>query len=238
MSFLRFLRDELRRMGVNGRMDSYRRPDFDDQPLSIGRALREAGVERDLIQNLANFGSEMRTRAINGERISWDSEDSFYTYLDGLVSTLVATESRQITRRVMSQIDSDFAEPVKVLADKLPDELGVSKKRLLDAVESFRGGQKEESALFTRQAWEACVNFGISKLPPKRGLDSLTKKTEYVLESLAMQDKSKSINHVKNLFEGRFLHVLDSSEKVPDPELPFYIALTTGFVHLVASWLA
>jgi hypothetical protein len=238
LSFLKFLRGEFKREGLTGRLNDYRRPDFDDQLLSIGRALREAGVERDLIQNLMNFGAEMRTKSLNGEVVTAESQDSFYVYFEGLVSRLVAKEGVGIVQKVMSQIDSDFAEPVRGLVEALPKNLAQSKERLISAVKSFQEGRKEESALFTRQAWEACVNFGLSKLPRTRGTDSLTKKTEYILNSLAMRDKSKSINHVKNLFEGRFLHVIDSNEKVPDPELPFYIALATGFVRLVASYLA
>ena len=52
-----------------------------------------------------------------------------------------------------------------------------------------------------------------------------------------MKDESKSITRIKDMFEGRFLHALDSADKVADPEVPFYIALTTGFVHLVGSYL-
>jgi hypothetical protein len=42
---------------------------------------------------------------------------------------------------------------------------------------------------------------------------------------------------INNLFQQRFLHVLESNEDMPKPELPFYIAMTVGFVHLVASYL-
>lgn len=253
-TYLASIRGKLRNDGPNGRRQWYASPAFPDELAGIARALKEAGVDNDLIRNLIGFGTEMMTNTRNMTAAEWavvrtwdilerqgmgwtDSTDSFFVYLDGLMNRLVATEASDLKRRILREIDSDFATPVQALVEALPDEFAQSRRHLSDAVVSFQQGRKEESALFTRKAWESCVNFALSRLPSEKGLDSLTKKAEYVLGRLEMGDKSNSINRIKNLFEGRFLHVIDSGEKMPDPELPFYIALTTGFVHLVASSL-
>lgn len=69
---------------------------------------------------------------------------------------------------------------------------------------AFKNGGKVEAAAYTRRAWEACVNHALSKLPKAEGLDSLNKKSKYVLEMLGQKNRSKPMTDIKNLFEVDF----------------------------------
>ena len=228
----------------------YASPEFPAQVESIAKTLKAMAFPNDQIKSLVSSAMQMRTASqqMSGGEMNWlaqgklmpgtaDTNDSFFMWYDAIIQQLNQGMNTVIGQEIMRKIDDDFSEPIHQLAEAIPNDLKDSKEYLLGAVESFRKGSKEEASVRTRKAWESCVTFALSKLPKKGELTSLEKKSVYVLEQIGMQDKSKSVAKIKGLYEGRFLHALDAEEVLPEPELPFYIALTTGFVHLVSRML-
>jgi hypothetical protein len=246
-----FVNDYFKRLKNKSRGErrrQYASPGFPTQVESTAKALAELRVPSDLIKNLVTSAMEMRTQSQRMSRselgllngldsvtggILADTSDSFLIWLDTIVQGLNQGVNEEIGSEIMKKIDADFSKPVQQLAEAISDQLAASKDYLLAAVESFRKGSKEEASVRTRKAWESCISFALTRLPSSAGLSSLEKKSVYVLEQIGLKDESKTVSKVKNLYEGRFLHALDSAEPLPEPELPFYIALTTGFVHLV-----
>jgi len=218
---------------------------------SIAQALKSVGISRQDIETIVLFGTEIRAKTQNmsdhflkflasmdKSDLETDVDDTFFMSLENTIHQLNEQMNKAVGDDIMQKIDAQFAESIQSLTESIPEDLGTSKKYLLDAVESFRKGSKEEAAVRTRKAWESCVTFALTKLPEKEKLNSLEKKSIYVFEQLGMKDESKLVARIKGLYEGRFLHALETNEEIQEPELPFYIALTAGFVHLVASALA
>ena len=104
--------------------------------------------------------------------------------------------SRRITELAtdtMRKIDAEYVASMQSLSSLLSQDLATARDRIDEALQSYAQGRKEEAALRTRKAWEACVNFALTKLPKKPQLDSLSKKSRYVLDSLEQQDQSSLI---------------------------------------------
>jgi hypothetical protein len=250
-----FVYENFKRLQNYGRVERrkwYASPGFTKEVESIGAAIRAIGVPKELLSNLINSAMEMRTlsQQMSPGEMNWyaqldrmpasspDNNDSFFMYYEAIIQQLNEGMNKVIGEDILRRIDTDFAQPIERLTETIPDELKTSKEYLLGAVDSFRKGNKEEAAVRTRKAWESSVSFALGKLPKKDGLTSLEKKSLYVLEQLGLKDESKSIAKIKNLYEGRFLHALESADKLSEPELPFYITLTAGFVHLVSRFLS
>ena len=165
-------------------------------------------------------------------------KDTFLTQFEHAVGLVSSNKIKEMTQSTLTKIDSGYSETVKRLVFLLPEDFDSAKARLDEALNSFAAGRKEEAALKTRKAWETCVNFALTKLPKKKGLESLRQKSIYVLESLQQGDDGGIIVNVKDLYERKFLHEIESDKPMKEPEIPFYIALTLGFLHLVASGLS
>jgi hypothetical protein len=181
-AYLDTIRDELRKLGPEGRRRRYASPDFPGELLSITRALGELGIPHDLTKALAGFGVEMRTKAQNMSPAEWDAmgywniaekdgkwkddTDAFFTYFEGLMHEVTRKEGASLLQEVLRQIDSDFAAPVQHLAKLIPDELAESRKYVSEAVSLFEKGDEDGSALRTRKAWESCELRNLT--PPSR----------------------------------------------------------------------
>ena len=259
---LSFLTDYLRKLELETAEDRYNRyasKDFPKQLEKIGRALKELGVDRESLEMTIRAGGKMINQARGFSPLDWQSirrhselqrvmmkkgmhsietsDDSFYIFLWADVHDLIARRSGETAEEILRRVDSDFSGAASVLASSVPASMEKSRTMILQALSSFREGRKVEAAAYTRRAWESCVNYALSKLPAKEGLNSLNKKSKYVLEMMEQKDASKSITDIKNMFEARFLHEIESDSPLPEPEIPFYVALTLGFVHLVAAHL-
>lgn len=259
---LSFLTKYFRTLELEVAEERYRRyasKDFPNQLGKVGRALKELNVDSERLEFTLKAGGKMIDQAKTLSPWDWGiirrhselqrvmmkkgmtpldtPDDSFYTFLWADVNDLVARKSGETAEGILHKVDSDFSGSASVLASGIPTSMEKSRTLVLQALFSFKEGRKVEAAAYTRRAWEACVNYALSKLPKAEGLNSLNKKSKYVLEMMEQKDKSRSMTDVKNLFEGRFLHEIESEESLPEPEVPFYIALTLGFVHLVAAHL-
>lgn len=226
---------------------------FQEELERIGKTLRNLGYSKERVASLIHFGMEMQVTSQKLSEADFkamkqveslpflgafsDVTDGFLLNIRAIADEIISSRGMAVEKEILNKIDVGFSESIGVLVMTIKDELLESRKHLMEAVEAFASGNKDEASVKTRKAWESCVNFALSRLPRENGLGSLNKKSKYVLDQLGFKDKSKSIAEVKNLYEGRFLHVLSSNDKVEDPELPFYIALTAGFVHLVSSHL-
>lgn len=167
-----------------------------------------------------------------------DFEDAFGKRLMDVINKLSAKEETRETERLQKAIDGSYATPTLALLSLIPDELKVSRAKLEEAVTAFARGDKDIAVLSTREAWEACVNYALSQLPPNPKLQRDRDKAKYVWSQVGKQDSSGLFVEVKNLFEGAFLHMIEGTPKVTDPEVPFFISVTVGFVHLVSETIA
>jgi len=246
-SFVTNYHGQLGNMNPAQRRRHYTTDEFPVHVESCARAFKTLGVPSDLIASLVNAGMEMRTES---QRLGYaqlqssrtvaippfsyeDTNDTFQAWFNTLIDAINQGINDALAKAIMSKIDADFAEPSQRLAETISDEQKEPKALLLRAITSFKQGRKEESSVLTRKAWEATVTYALSRLPKKKDLDSLQKKTVFVLEQMGLKDESESITKIKNVYEGRFLHFLDSEEALPEPELPFYIALAIGLVLLI-----
>lgn len=259
---LSFLTEYFHRLELETAEERYRRyasKDFPKQLEKIGRALKELGVDGEKLELTMKAGGKMIDQASGISPWNWQiikrhsnlqrtmmkkgmhpldtPDDSFYTFLWVDVHDLIARRSNETAEEILRRVDSDFSGAASVLASGIPTSMEKSRTMVLQALFSFREGRKVEAAAYTRRAWEACVNYALSRLPSAEGLNSLNKKSRYVLDMMEQKDMSKSITDIKNLFEARFLHEVESENPLPEPEIPFYIALTLGFEHLVAAHL-
>ena len=166
--------------------------------------------------------------------------DQHMVYLTSVVNSVAMIQADQFTQRLLAEVNAEYSNQMRTLARMLPNELQLSRSKLDDALTSFAQGHGPEAVLFAREAWEACVNFGIARMPgfePRRGQGSLHERSVYVLNKIIESNRSDLVVSVKELFDRVFLHVLESSENVSSEEIPFFIAYTTGFAHLVAYHL-
>ena len=259
---LSFLTEYSRGLELETAEERYRRygsKDFPKELEKVGRALRDLGVESEKLELVVKAGGRMMEQSLGMSPWEWQiirrhsdlqrammnkgmppvdaPGDSFYTFLRANVLDLIGRRSDETSEEVLRRVDSGFSGAASVLAAGIPNSMEKSRNLVLQALFAFREGRKVEAAAYTRRAWEACVNYALSKLPTAEGLSSLNKKSKYVLEMIEQKDRSKSITEIKNLFEARFLHEIESEKPLPEPEIPFYIALTLGFEHLVAAHL-
>lgn len=242
----------LRYADIRGLLKFYTGADFPKRLTEVATILSKRGIHQDLISQLVATGMYQRTYyerikptelMIANLRTSASflfptGSDPFLVILTPLVDKVTRDRDNADTGRILKQIDAEFKVPIDELISTIPTGMESAKENLVKAARSFSEGRAEESALFTRMAWESCVNFALTKLPKGKGLDSLSKKTQYVLDQIGLLHQSKFISNLKNLYEGTFLHALDAKAQVESQDLPLYIALTIGFVHLVASRLA
>lgn len=223
--------------------------DFPPQLEKISLIVRDMfGKQR--AQILADAGIEMRNTAMRMSTFEFqplmlnndfsktnDNTDSFFMHVNAIADEIITRENAVLGQTLRQKIDADFANPIESLVTTIPRELKQSADFLEKALESFRAERDEECAVRTRKAWESAVNYGVAKLPKQTDLNSLSKKTKYVLGQLVNKDATKTITRVKDIFETLFLHVLDTQEPIPEPELPFFIALTAALVLSVARML-
>lgn len=247
-------RDMLRSMGGGDRRNYYTTPEFKDALGKVSGIVNTLfGKER--AQHLIEFAVEMRTAAqqmppeqlsaINMiTRASWrigggaDATDSFFTYFDAIANEVVTRDNSELAKNLLQQIDANYVEPTETLIESIPDELEKSKELLEKALQSMNAGRKEECVLFTRMAWESAINYALSRLPKVRGLESLSKKSQYVLEQMMKKDASRTITQAKNMMDTLFLHELDTEKVVmPEVQLPFFISLTTAVVRSIGLML-
>jgi len=237
---------------IQGLLKFYAKSDFEMKLRGIATILRRRGVPAEIVAQVVATGLSQRThfeRIQPGELTLMSfsrsagilfpqaSADPLLQILSPLIEQIAAERDAADTGKILRAIDAEFEAPIDGLIALTPSELEGAKNNLVKATKSYGENRPEESALFTRMAWECCVNYALTKLPEAKGLHSLSSKTKYVLEQIGLREKSKLINELKNLYEGSFLHVLEGKEKITQQDLPFYIALTTGFVNLTARRL-
>jgi len=237
----------LKSFGAQDRLEYYRTPQFHTQFLQIAQILKLFRVDQKQIIELTKAAAAMRSIAQRileppGVELPFprpipNNSDQFIESLSRVVDAVGSITATEFRDQLLREIDSDYAQPMSALISLIPDELRMAKERLGTATESFASGRKEESVLYARKAWESCVNYALSRLPKKNGLDSLGKKTRYVLDEMERGDQTDLMVKIKGLFDGKFLHQIEALESFEEPEVPFFIALTTGFVHLVSQRL-
>jgi len=248
-------REGLRAMRAGDRRQYYTSPQFEEDLANITRIVARM-FDKEQAQILIEFGTKMRDAAqkmtpaqfsaisivetlTSSQAGGEDTSDSFLMFVNGIADEVISRGNSQLAQNLLKQIDADFAKPIETLIEAIPSELEKSATLLDKAMKSFSGGHKEECALFTRMAWESAINFALSKLPTSKGLDSLGKKTNYVLDKMMQKDASKTITQVKNTVDVLFLHELDNEKvAIPELQLPFFIALTAALVHSIALMLA
>ncbi len=243
---------ELQYLDIGKLLKFYTNSSFRNKLMKIAAILQRRGIHPDLVAELVRTGLKQRTyyerikpneltlgyfQRSAGFLFPTTGGDPLLELLRPMVDKVASDRDSLDTKKVLQAIDAEFETPVDELIGLIPSELEEAKNYLVKATKSFAEGRSDESALFTRKAWESCVNYALGKLPREKGHESLSSKTKYVLDQIGQTEQSRFINDLKNLYEGRFLHVLEETEKMVEQDLPFYIALTTGFVNLVARRL-
>lgn len=239
------------RLDTEQRTRKYARDQFLEDLGEAGKSFKILGLTSQLIMMLIQEGQkvheqsrrqvsanpEMATLLKDAVRMYGFEIDAFLQTFKPLMEAVVVNRTKQKAQVLFETIEGKYALQMKELSQAIPNQLEKSRELVGQALESFRAGRKEEATLYTRKAWEACVNFALERLPKQVDLRSLTKKTKYVLAEIEQGDRAEAIVRIKDLFEGRFLHELESTEPIQEPEIPFYIALTVGFIHLVSKAL-
>lgn len=240
----------LRSFDSRNRLEYYRTSQFENDISYFGRLFRDLGISEQEIQNYIQAASSARIDALRlldapdivyplPRPINYQT-DQHMVFLTSIVNSVANMQATQLAQRLLTEVNAEYSIEMRTLARLLPNELQTSRRKLDDALNSFATGHRDEAVLYTRDAWEACVSFGLSRLPgysPPDGHDSHRQRAIFVIDKINETYQSRLTVSVKQLFETQFLHFFEAPRTVRPEEIPFFIAYTTGFAHLVAYYV-
>lgn len=235
-------------ISYSSRMAYYDSQRFDAHVVELGSILKSEGVAKDAIIDLATEAGQMKVKAKKDsphaltpspfDALSSAFKDDFREALDDAVEEVSEIQANREADRLLKAIEGNFVAPLQKLTSMIPNELAASRKYLDEAIDFLSAEDRVAAVVSTRKAWESCVTFALSRLPPNPNLERARDKAKYVWAQLGQQDNSGLFVNVKQLFEGAFLHKIEGQTSPREPEVAFFIALTLGFVHLVSEALA